>query len=67
MRVKHDDHYHEITLLDSGTLDTEVEVDGIAMAYSQEYAEPYRTTDGRMTAAGLRRMACDACDDDCLP
>lgn len=59
------DHDHKVTLLDDGTLDTVVRVDGREFRFSQEYAADYREKDGTMTAAGLARMLEDSHDVAC--
>lgn len=63
MRIKHGDHQHEVWLGDDGTLDTVIDVDGIEVRFSGEYASTYRRKDGSMTARGLRELAMEACND----
>ncbi len=62
MKFKHGDHKHEVFLLDDGTLDTVISVDGKEQRYSQEFASGFRNRWGGMTFGGLRAMAEDACD-----
>jgi hypothetical protein len=60
MRIRHDDHEHEVFLGDDGTLDTVITVDGIDVRYGE--TDEYRDADGAMTRRGLRALAIDACE-----
>ncbi len=63
MKFQHDDHEHEVYLLDEGALDTVILVDGKRQPYSQEFAAYYRDElTGEMTDQTLIALAKDACD-----
>jgi len=62
MRVDHGDHRHDVYLLDSGTMDTEVEVDNKTFTY----LEADRCRDGQVKASWLRWVAEDVCDNGLL-
>jgi hypothetical protein len=59
MRVRHGDHTHEVTLLDDGTLDTVLDVDG----HEVRHCEAERSDDGSVRMAWLRDAARSACDE----
>lgn len=58
MNIKHGDHAHEVSLLDDGTLDTCISVDGREARFS----EADRNSSGRVKAAWLANAARDLCD-----
>jgi len=62
MRIRHGDHEHDVFLLDSGTMDTEIEVDGVSVTYT----EADRTSDGLVRPCWLKESARQACDDGLL-
>ena len=62
MKIKHGDHEHEVFLLDSGTSEVEIEVDGEAFTY----AEADRHMDGRVRKSWMRGCAEELCDDGLL-
>ena len=62
MRVKHREHFHEVSLEDDGTMDTVVEIDGKTLRYS----EADRHKDGEVKRSWLRESAIEACDDGAL-
>ena len=51
---------YDVRLLDDGTLDTVISVNGQECRYSQEFASIYRDSDGVMTKQGLMDLAIDA-------
>ncbi len=65
MKIRHGcGRQHNVLLVDDGTLDTVLEVDGRMVRYNGEFAASYRDKEGRMTRRGLRALAIEACNDD---
>jgi hypothetical protein len=62
MEFEHDGEKHNVELLDDGTLDTVISVDGHEVRFSQEHAADFRDQDGVMTDSGLIELARDALD-----
>lgn len=63
MKVRHGcGRQHDVTLLDDGTLDTVVEVDGTEIRFS----EADRREDGSVETRWLREAAIEACQDGLL-
>jgi hypothetical protein len=62
MKFTHKGEEHEVFLVDSGTLDTVIKVDGKEQTYSQEFAAEFRDAEGTMTESGLVALAKDAID-----
>ncbi len=52
-------------LIDDGTLDTVVRLNGIDSSYSQEVAAKYRTANGGFTRGGFVRFVKEVCVPDC--
>jgi len=55
---------YECNLLDDGSLDTVIEVDGIEHRFSNEFASGCRDKNGAMTENGLKELCLIAIDDD---
>lgn len=55
-----DGRKHSVFLMDDGTLDTVIKVDGKAFRYDADFASHYRKSNGEMTREGLRALANDA-------
>jgi len=51
-------------LVDDGSLDTIVEIDGIEHRYSGEFASNYRNDDGSLTDEGFKELCEIAINDD---
>ena len=64
MQVKVDSIKYEVYLLDDGTMDTVIEIDGIEHRFDGEYASYYRAEMGEMTVDGLEMLAKEAIDED---
>lgn len=71
MRFVHLDHIHDVVLVDDGTLDTVIRVDGRECRFDSDDTVEYRRPNGSMRTEGLRSMAEEACDvgllDDLTP
>jgi len=52
-----DKERYEIELIDDGSLDTIISIDGKEFRFSSEYAEIYRDKEGYITKEGLRELA----------
>ena len=48
---------YEIELIDDGSLDTIISIDGKEFRFSSEYAEIYRNKEGYITEEGLQELA----------
>ena len=48
---------YEVFLIDDGSLDTIISIDGKEFRFSSEYAEIYRDKEGYITEEGLRELA----------
>jgi len=59
MNINHGNHSHEVSLLDDGTLDTCISVDGREARFS----EADRHQDGRVKAVWLANAARELCED----
>lgn len=64
MNLNHDGKTFEVYLLDDGTLDTVIEVDGIEHRYSTEFASQWRDEVGAMSETGIRELALLAIEED---
>lgn len=53
---------HEVFLVDDGTLDTVISVDGSRVTFSQEYAAQHRNKKGILTNKGFKQLAKEAID-----
>lgn len=53
----------EVHLVDDGTLDTVLELNGREVRYDQEYAALFREKDGTLSNDGMRRLAVEALDE----
>jgi hypothetical protein len=62
MQARHGDHTHDVYVMDDGTLDTVILVDGQELR--MEYAD--RDASGEVRPSWLRDAARDACDDGLL-
>jgi hypothetical protein len=60
MKITIDGKEYDVQLLDDGTLDTVISVNGQECRYSQEFAYFYRDSSGAMTEEGLMDLAIDA-------
>ena len=56
---------HNCWLVDDGTLDTVISVDGEEVRFDCEYASEFRDTDGSMTETGFLQLAEEAIDSLC--
>ena len=54
----------DVFLIDDGTLDTVIEIDGIEHRLDIEYASHYRDESGAMTETGLTELA-KQCIEEC--
>ena len=54
---------YECNLLDDGSMDTVIEIDGIEHRFDSEYASSYRDEMGVMTESGLKELCIIAIDD----
>ena len=50
-------NHHEVLLVDDGTLDTVISVDGEQYRYDAEYAAMFRDGDGTLTEEGFIELA----------
>ena len=64
MQVNVDSTKYEVYLLDDGTMDTVIEIDGIEHRFDSEYASFYRAKMGEMTIDGLEMLAKECIDED---
>ena len=64
MRMEYDGQTFEVRLIDDGTLDTVISVDGIEHRFDAEYASSWRFSDGAMSVKDLIELAKQAIDDD---
>ena len=64
MNLNHDGESFEVHLLDDGTLDTVIEVDGIEHRFSTEFASRWRDEVGAMSEEGVRELAHLAIEED---
>ena len=55
---------YECFLIDDGTLDTVVEVDGVEHRFDGDYANSHRDFDGAMTEKGFIEL-CKECIEEC--
>ena len=63
MKIQMGGKRHEVFLVDNGTMDTELSVNGIHVTYDAEFASEYRKADGSFSDAGFRRLAKLAVED----
>lgn len=64
MQVSHGDHKHEVQLLDDGTLDTVVAIDGHEVRFMSD--EVIRDREGGVVVRWLREQVREACNDSLL-
>ena len=64
MDVKVDNVKYDVYLLDDGTMDTVIEINGIEHRFDGEYTSNYRTKTGEMTLVGLELLARECIDED---
>ncbi len=64
MIVDSGDRAYSVLLLDDGTMDTVISVDGIEHRFDGDYASEYRDEDGAMTVEGLEALGRDAIEAD---
>jgi len=64
MKIMVDGQDYEVQLLDDGTLDTVIEVDGIEHRFSGEFAAHWRDETGALSEEGLKELAANAIEDD---
>ena len=57
MIIQDGKHKYEVYLIDDGSLDTVIEINGRDFRFDSEYASIYRDKDGVMTEEGLRELA----------
>jgi hypothetical protein len=62
MEFDHDGEKHSVELLDDGTLDTVLKIDGHEMRLSQDHAANFRDEDGILTSQALIEMAKEELD-----
>ena len=48
---------YKVYLIDDGTLDTVIEINGKEFRFDSEYADVYRNEKGEMTEKGLKELA----------
>ena len=65
MTVHCGEHSHEVNLVDDGTLDTVISIDGVEHRFSQERGAECRDESGVMTDKGLRSLATEILYDEC--
>lgn len=53
---------HKAMLIDDGTMDTVIEVDGSQHKFSAEYAARFRTFDGRINDLSVKELAMEVID-----
>ena len=64
MKIMVDGQDYEVQLLDDGTLDTVIEVDGIEHRFSGEFAAHWRDETGALSEEGLKELAANVIEDD---
>jgi len=57
MLIKDGKYTYEVFLIDDGSLDTVIEINGKIFRFDSEYASIYRNKDGEMTEKGLKELA----------
>jgi len=57
MIIQDGKYKYEVYLIDDGSLDTVIEINGRDFRFDSEYASIYRDKDGVMTEEGLRELA----------
>jgi len=57
MNIVHQGRPHRVVLIDDGTLDTVLEVDGIQHRYDSVFVQQYRDFDGSLTEVGIKELA----------
>lgn len=57
MIIQDGKHTYEIFLVDDGSLDTVIEINGRDFRFDSEYASIYRDKNGVMTEKGLKELA----------
>jgi len=62
MKMDYDGKVYDVRLVDDGTMDTVISIDGKEHRFETEYAAHYRTAEGAMTEEGLKALAKDAID-----
>ena len=64
MTITIENKKHECSLLDDGSLDTVIEIDGIEHRYNGEFVFHYRNDDGSLKDEGFKELCKMAIDDD---
>lgn len=62
VQFEHDGEQHEVFLVDDGTLDTVIEIDGREIRFDSEYASNFRKPDGSFDVNGLVELAIEELD-----
>ena len=57
MTIKDGKYKYEVYLIDDGSLDTVIEINGKNYRFDSEYASIYRDKNGVMTEKGLKELA----------
>jgi len=55
---------HECYLMDDGTLDTVIEIDGMEHRFSTEFASSYRDSNGSLSGSGFTALCKMAIEED---
>lgn len=58
-KIYYNERWYTVWLVDSGTIDTTIDIGGIQWTFSQEYAAQYRDSGGHMTHDGLQALGFD--------
>lgn len=56
MNILYEGKPHRVVLIDDGTLDTVIEVDGIQHRYDSAYVQRYRNENGMLTELGIKEL-----------
>lgn len=64
MRLRHLGRMFDVALVDDGTLDTVLLIDGQTARFSCEHAAEFRREDGSLRVSGLAALAREAIDAD---
>ena len=56
MQIEYNSQVYECCLLDDGSLDTVISIDGKEIRLDSEYASQYRDEDGTMTEKGFIKL-----------
>lgn len=64
MQVEYCGTIYQVFLVDDGTLDTVISINGHEVRYDQEYASSFRDRHGTMKKSGLKKLALEALEED---